>query len=460
MLVSCDSACDFEQEFEEHELTEGVFSIRPSTARKILELDTLGSFDFFTLIVTLDSLDTKSIAAFHEALSVNDMSALRPIFPLIHHEYRHFIDSTSTLWGANHLNLMNEAYLSSPEMGAAETEYWKAKVFDNHISSIRYPKEYITLEKNVEPTRPWSSEIAYGLGYSTIGPSYECYCLYSHFFNRTGELLVKAPLTAVSVLEASAMCMEINMHVDMIGNMDEDDKFVEQHLYSQFATDEIHRPELIEYYLCQLTLIRFINCDNGFKVFRMCEYVCRLTLNIPKSIANKWASLDTLNKILDVAADDPLLRIVKGELKRCNVSFVFYLLCCALRDTTIHNLSDMDKSMSTALNRLETTLEEVQTDSKKAALELFEELDKSDIASIRTIADAGKFNMLKIPLTSDTPDMLELKLPPVYLGDWEKIVVFGAPMNTLQTIDIDVVYEELFAGEQWVRKFYGSMVLL
>lgn len=90
-------------------------------------VDILGSVDFSNLIVTFDSLNTTSVT---NALRVFNSRFVRPkyinkiltsreyldiekVLPLAIHEYTHFFDSTSTLWGLKHLNLLNRSYESN-----------------------------------------------------------------------------------------------------------------------------------------------------------------------------------------------------------------------------------------------------------------------------------------------------------------------------------------------------------
>ncbi|WP_241157136.1 hypothetical protein, partial [Pseudomonas viridiflava] len=96
-----------------------VEKIKASSARwnPLRKVDTLGQFDFNTCIVMLDSLESSSV----KEIAISDLEStnridlatferLRKALVLAVHEYTHFVDSTSTLWGLRHLRMMHRAY--------------------------------------------------------------------------------------------------------------------------------------------------------------------------------------------------------------------------------------------------------------------------------------------------------------------------------------------------------------
>lgn len=122
--------------------------------KRLLESDTLGSFDFFTSTVCLDSIDSKDFDTFKKAVASSEYTGLNKVIPLAVHEYTHFIDSTSTLWGLKHLLKMSEAYESNNVKGGREEEFYKAKQFLEHVRSLRLPEYYTLTAPGIEPTRP------------------------------------------------------------------------------------------------------------------------------------------------------------------------------------------------------------------------------------------------------------------------------------------------------------------
>lgn len=108
------------------------------------KLDVLGSFDFMTLTISLDSLNINDFnhlgslllrcdykdGILNRNLEYDLYEALKKLYGLSFHEYTHFVDFTATVWGASFLLSLNEAYLTNHEIfGTKESEYHKAKCF-------------------------------------------------------------------------------------------------------------------------------------------------------------------------------------------------------------------------------------------------------------------------------------------------------------------------------------------
>ena len=133
--------------------------------------DTLGSFDFYTTIVSLDSLHSLGVETCNQSIheyaqqrvrdstgKLNSTSyhAITKVYPLAAHEYTHFFDATSTLWGLRHLFLMKEAYESNDQLGGNEADFYKARLFYDHVRRLRLPKYYTLINDNVCNIKPWS----------------------------------------------------------------------------------------------------------------------------------------------------------------------------------------------------------------------------------------------------------------------------------------------------------------
>ena len=83
-----------------------------SRGNQLSAVDILGRFDFGTTLISLDSLDAKDLSHLakknpeDERLTDEALCDLRKVLPLAIHEYTHFVDATSTVWGIDHLTKM------------------------------------------------------------------------------------------------------------------------------------------------------------------------------------------------------------------------------------------------------------------------------------------------------------------------------------------------------------------
>jgi hypothetical protein len=136
--------------------------------------DTLGSLDFYTTIVSLDSLNPSDIEACNNSideykqqvghglthiLNGESYRAIARVYPLAAHEYTHFFDATSTLWDFRHLLLMKEAHESNDQLAGNEAGFHKAKLFYDHARRLRLPKYYTLIDNNASNTKPWTYEV-------------------------------------------------------------------------------------------------------------------------------------------------------------------------------------------------------------------------------------------------------------------------------------------------------------
>jgi hypothetical protein len=92
------------------------FKEKNAKGNQLSAVDVLGSFDFATNLISLDSIEAKDLSSLvmnreeDSPLPDEIVFGLRKVLPLAIHEYTHFIDATSTVWGINHLSKMRFAY--------------------------------------------------------------------------------------------------------------------------------------------------------------------------------------------------------------------------------------------------------------------------------------------------------------------------------------------------------------
>lgn len=105
--------------------------------------DVEGSYCFSTATVSFESLERRHIDEFIQAcdlsvarksLSLQQYQAIAKVMPLATHEYTHFVDSTSTVWGMRLLYKINKAYSCDDKRQQDETQFWHAKKFYDFLS--------------------------------------------------------------------------------------------------------------------------------------------------------------------------------------------------------------------------------------------------------------------------------------------------------------------------------------
>lgn len=129
-------------------------------------MDTLGSFDFYSTVISLDAIDRPKLQKLYAdfpdyreqmlgkaGISPGLWLTIKDVLALATHEYTHFIDATSTILGLQHLAKMNAAYSCSDRLGGREHTFRPAKVFFDHVRSLRLPEFYTAIEAGVPNER-------------------------------------------------------------------------------------------------------------------------------------------------------------------------------------------------------------------------------------------------------------------------------------------------------------------
>jgi len=420
--------------------------------KRLLESDTLGSFDFFTCMVCLDSIDSHRFDQFLGAIEAKDYAVLCRVLPLAVHEFTHFIDSTSTDWGMNHLNKMNEAYCSNNRMGGREEKFYKAKRFLEHARSLRLPDYYTVIDSANGPDRLWQSKFTMGKKFGLDGKLSEDPILFSQFLNARGELIARSPVSTVSILEASAMSNEMLMKTSLINGLNEEEKLVESGIYQRESLDFIYNQNITEYSVCVHIVANQLQCKDVFVAFQICSVITRLVLNFPESLVEKVLSSD-IHQVLDLPRGSDFESRVRTGIQNLNLGILYFLMCSALPSNTAESPEKMMTGIGEALEKLNLSLDLLSEEASKEIERIANNLNDSRIKAIRLLSRAGLDNFLNIPMTTRGLKVAELSMPRVYLGDGTEVSIFQNDKSFLKDIEIEEIFEELYEGQEWVERF-------
>lgn len=421
--------------------------------RRLLETDTLGSFDFFTCIVCLDSVNSLEFEEFKKARDSNDYFVLSKIIPLAVHEFTHFMDSTSTVWGMNHLKKMNEAYCSNSREGDAEYEFYKAKYFLEHARSLRLPGYYTLVDSSKSPLRPWEARVTIGKQFGLDGKVSENPILFSRFTNARGEFLARSPVSTVSILEASAMSNEMVARLSLINELDEDVRLVEKGIYQREAFDYIYNHTITEYSVCVHIVANHLQCEDLFVSFQISSIITRLVLNFPRSLLDTVVGYAKMHEILAIPEGHEFEGRIKTGVKNHNLGILYFLVCKALPKDAAESRENMIAGIESALSKIGLSLDVINKEASKEIEEIAQELDGSKLNAIRVLSAAGVDNFNKIPLASTYLDLSKLSLPAFYLGDGIEARFFNNENDLLKNVGVEEIFEELYKGQQWVKRF-------
>lgn len=444
------------------------------TARRNLfaKVDILGSFDFYTSLISLESLSARDIQEMHNAFRGESIAkiigngALSPdqytwaakILPLAAHEYTHFLDATSTLWGFRHLGLMNEAYLSSDKYGVPESHFSKAKHFYDHCRRIGLPSYYIVVNSGVENIRPWQSKMSIGHLFSSAGAPTDTPILFSRFSNFHGDLLARSPVSMVSLLEASAMAQELLLLSTLIQLTEPDFRLVELRHFSQRTVDYLYNPEITEYSVCAHILANQQKCSDILATFRLCAIIVRTLLNLPEQSIQKIADSCPIDQLLKSPDDIAFAKGIRNGLRHGDLGVLYYLICTALPERSYVSRGAAINGVNEALRILGADFENVRSEATTRAAELCADIVNTTIQPISAIAKAGYDNFQKISNSEPELNFAALSLPPSLLSDSSVSIIFDADGNMLKDFDFENCFDQLCAGQSWVERFAEACV--
>lgn len=431
------------------------------------DVDTLGSFDFFTNIISLDAvrkehldiarssfLDASLEDFLEQKLNPDQYSALAKFVPLAVHEYTHFVDSTSTLWGLRHLELMNQAYLSHTRYGGQETEFYSAKKFYDHVRNIRLPTYYTLVEKGPVNSTPWRYEITLGKTYDSDGKISRKPVLFTWFNNHEDVPIARSPISTVAVLEASAMAQEIYSQAILINRTEDDFKLIEGHRYTEGMLSYLYNREITEYSVCLHLLANQLGSKDAAYAYPLCGALTRLVLNFSKNSFFALKKRCQIHKILNVKKDEEFVIRIREGLANYDIGILFYLICRALpANLNYYDHSNIDVGIDTALNALGIAREELLRDALAERDKIVSNVIKSPIKPLSILCRAGADNFGRIGISDPHLKLGSLNLPPVLLGDSTEALIFPSPKNSLGNFDIDQCFDELFSGQLWVENF-------
>lgn len=437
--------------------------------KKILSaVDVLGSFDFLTYTISLDSLNLNDIKILLDVKNISQSEInykYRKVFCLAVHEYTHFVDASSTIWGINHLYLMNEAYLSSDSYKRDPEQFYKAKEFHTHIRKIKYPKYYNFIGK-VENPFPWGANPTMGLLFGADGKLTDEGIVFMRFYTISGEEIARTPISAVSILEASAMANEIFSKVSFVNmlNAKEDLILANKDLHDEVMSFLYHK-ELTEYSACVHILANQQQCKDVLQAFYLVSLLTRIVLNTAESVFNKILELNIFKETFQIKDEESThyIRIKQGLIYK-NMGMLYYLLVSGLPENSYLTPDLAIKGVSISLSKLGLDIDLIKKSALKEFNKKCDEIETTQITPLKKLSIIARknFNMIDIQKISLPFD--KLHLPRVILNDFDEddniaeALMFPNEDNLLKDFNIDESYSELAKGVEWVYRFSESCV--
>lgn len=429
-----------------------------NTLDPLRAIDTLGSFDYTNLLIELNSLSSSDLNVLSKQKFINEPQVnadFRRVFSLAIHEYTHFIDSTSTLWGIKHLSLMTNAYLSNYALGGKESNFYLAKKFYDHVRKVKYPK-YYTVVNNGDDQRPWIAQPTLGKIFDSSGNLTDESILFMRFKTNSNPELVRNPISIVSLFEASAMYQELAVKMLILEKIKECPEYhVENKIFENELLKFIYNKNLTEYSSCVHMLANAQQCSDIMLAFSLASFIIRIVLNCSDAIFSQIIEKNSFSSMFNSTENE----YIKQGLIHKNLGVLYYLIVMHLPPNSYSKVQD---SLLASLEKLGIPIQDVLLFGAQEFEKIYSNIRADNFPSLQKILEAAKDNFEKIDVLSPILSFEKLHLPRVILNEMDsegnivEAFIWKNHQNIFSDLSCDMIYKELSTGYEWVSRFSES----
>lgn len=438
------------------------------------KIDVQGSLNFVNLTIEFGSLDGSHFtrlaklapkAGFSEFLKAESLPAevyqeLKEILPLLVHEYTHFLDTCSTVWGLEYLSRLNDAYSVLNVPGAYnEQNLEKLKIFNDVARSIALPEYFTELHPKVDASRPWSLRTSRGKRFGADGKVTDQPIMFGVFLNSSGERIVRSPISIASLLEVGAMAQELFMKARLVQQLDEDIQFVEQKQLLDRELEVFYNSGLTEYSVCAHLVANQQSAPDILQTLRLASKIAYVALNLTTEIQERITITDDVLRKLAFDPGSTEARDFVRDAEKGDRGIWFYVIS-RLVPAKSHGSNDAARQgIETALGSLGVTLEEVLSSARLRIGQLAEELVLSGSGSIATFGRVALSNFDERRVMDESliwSDRIEY--PPAMYGDWVVRTFFNKESAAFEISDFEENFNQLYDLQKATANFVEACI--
>lgn len=280
-------------------------------------VETLGYFHPLGNYIYLDQY--KDDADFKKSLSQPGLDRNR--FSVFVHEYQHYIDHVSTLWGAKCIFKIFDAF----DAVFRNDEFLFYKHRDLILSFKRdYHLDYYTVKYNHivgDYQNRWKFQITCGLRFNTDGYINEDWPIpFISFASANDEKVSRVPISVASLLETTATYMEYSFQLHEILKLESPHKELQLKILSKKLEDKLYHPELTLYSAAVHLTSVYLEITDPMVAYKISSIFAKIALNIP----SKLFALLSFPKEID--QDKEWKKRADKMIENFDRGFAFYLL--------------------------------------------------------------------------------------------------------------------------------------
>jgi hypothetical protein len=433
------------QKLQSHAKNLGIFA----------NFETLGTYDDFSQLVMLDYLDEQGFLqllklAKESAVSAN-YESMKRFYSTSVHEFTHWLDHTSTLWGQRQLifiyNAIN-AWTNQKEqdfyrIAISNSERYRARL------AVYYTEDYkINLPKTV--TQPWQYEYGSGLEFGIDGrPREDRPFIYTVFSNSDNKRIFRVPFSMFALTELNATYAELRVKGQMFASLDNDSRLVEESRFRQELIGNLYNSGLVIYSVGVHCLANSIKIDEVFQAYEHSSALATLCLNLPREL---YYSL-SVPKDFNVLGNR-----VQALQKLADPGFAFFSIAKQApkyqQEVPIEDW--LEEALKNAgLPKLEIIIDLILVQMKELETEI---IDGIYTEQLKNLLSVGRQNFIQRGiwgqngLSMETLTKTPLILPPIVLADGYTIPLVENTIFITQK-DMDKWIEKIFEIEISMDEF-------
>lgn len=255
-------------------LEKSSFSLFPSTALAAY-------YDPFHQIICINSYEEKDF----KGVNFSDYSYENvDKISLFEHEFTHWLDHVSTLWGQENLirffNALNSKVTNNVN------EFWRIKDYIDSNSSDKFNRYYTEKYNHIHGTKetPWRQGLSMGMRFGSNGNlNEERSILLMRFSAFDKTPVIRVPITVSSILETNAINAEYMAKIAVASKLEKDEFLVELAMLETELITLLYNPDFALYSVnAHLTSLHSKSADI-VETYRISSELGTLILNLPRS---------------------------------------------------------------------------------------------------------------------------------------------------------------------------------
>ncbi|MFG0678799.1 hypothetical protein [Delftia sp. WSY_7] len=433
------------------------------------QIDTRAHFDYQTYTLHLDKVSKKDGEAAANYLltepaseiSNKDYFDIEDALSLFVHEYTHFIDFSSTIFGLEHLSKLAAAAACQKSEFIDETDFYPAKKYSDYLRTLRPSKYYDQKGDLGIPREKWGAFASSGVVFNSSGKPSTKPIIFIRFMTPERRHIARAPVSAIAILEASATAQELLAGIELIQRSEDPEiKLID---LTNKNLSFLYNAELTDYSVCSHLVANQLRCKDIHLVARIVATLTRIVLNTPPSV------FDDINRSIertpyfftmgDGAEEKQLKKRMRNAMKFRDIGALFLLLTRCMPKAP--ESGEQFKIFISTTLATAGYKKDWGKKSQEHANQLMRIIESLDVPHLTKIAFCGYNNFTTLMNSGYKIKFASLHIPSCYIENNTDILTpFKNKTNELSEINIKELYEIGVYTESWINKVASACINL